>query len=126
MEMLPPKNFFRGALAAAGREEINLLHLRRQGCKCKLLGFLPEVVLHAKMVEGGTNTSLGGSSSFWRGEGRVPGGNVATLELVVFGVGEPGFLQAGKGEVLLSFHSRGEPSDCRDVGSSGSSVPSPT
>ena len=38
-----------------------------------------------------------GSSPFWLGEGRVPSENVATPELVAFGVGEPGFLQAGRG-----------------------------
>jgi hypothetical protein len=48
MEMLPPKNFFRGALAAAGKEEINLLHLRRQVCKVQVFGVLPEAVFHAK------------------------------------------------------------------------------
>ena len=41
-----------------------------------------------------------GSSPFWLGEGRVPGGNVATPEIVVFGVGEPGFLQAGRGSAV--------------------------
>ena len=41
-----------------------------------------------------------GSSPFWLGEGRVPGENVATLEIVVFGVGEPGFLQAGRGSAV--------------------------
>ena len=43
-----------------------------------------------------------GSSPFWLGEGRVPGENVATLEIVVFGVGEPGFLQAGRGSAVGS------------------------
>ena len=41
-----------------------------------------------------------GSSPFWRGEGRVPRGNVATPEAFVFGVGEPGFLQAGRGSAV--------------------------
>ena len=41
-----------------------------------------------------------GSSPFWLGEGRVPSGNVATPEIVVFGVGEPGFLQAGRGSAV--------------------------
>ena len=41
-----------------------------------------------------------GSSPFWLGEGRVPRGNVATPEIVVFGVGEPGFLQAGRGSAV--------------------------
>ena len=41
-----------------------------------------------------------GSSPFWLGEGRVPGENVATPELVVFGVEEPGFLQAGRGSAV--------------------------
>ena len=41
-----------------------------------------------------------GSSPFWLGEGRVPRGNVATPEAFVFGVGEPGFLQAGRGSAV--------------------------
>ena len=41
-----------------------------------------------------------GSSPFWLGEGRVPRGNMATPEAVVFGVGEPGFLQAGRGSAV--------------------------
>ena len=41
-----------------------------------------------------------GSSPFWLGEGRVPSENVATPELVAFGVGEPGFLQAGRGSAV--------------------------
>ena len=41
-----------------------------------------------------------GSSPFWLGEGRVPSENVATPELVAFGVGEPGFLPAGRGSAV--------------------------
>ena len=41
-----------------------------------------------------------GSSPFWLGEGRVPRGNVAIPEAFVFGVGEPEFLQAGRGSAV--------------------------
>jgi len=48
METLLPKTFIGGALAAAEREKVNLLHLRRQVCKVQVFGVLPEAVFHAK------------------------------------------------------------------------------
>ena len=56
------------------------------------------------MDERGINTRLGPWHTrvfaLWLGEGRVPSENVATPELVAFGVGEPGFLQAGRGSAV--------------------------
>ena len=68
--------------------------------KCKFLEFYPKRYSTRKLVEGGTNTSLGPWHTrvfvLLAGEGRVPGGNVATLELFVFGVG--GIPASRKGE----------------------------
>ena len=84
-----------GALAAAERKE------KLTFCTCQDLwnfsrsGTPRENRLKAEPTPAWDHRARG-SSSFWQGEGRVPGRNVAALELVVFGVGEPGFLQAGR------------------------------
>ena len=102
IEVLLPKNFIGDALAAAERKEkLTFCTCQDRFVKCKSLDFSRSGTPRENRLKGEPTPAWDhgarGSSSFWQGEGRVPGENVAALELVAFSVGEPEFLQAGRG-----------------------------